>query len=314
MATLAGPHKCTIDLESTYGTGAGSPTAIPVFADGIPELKNGWSEAEYSVSRFRLPAVMNMQYWETTLRAYLKGANHATNATELTKLIQICGFSKTSGTNIFTYAPVNSSFPSGTIAINSNGVLYTITGARGGLSIKCKAGTPVEIEAKIRGLYNAMTTSSYSAPSFADVAVQPPMFASCGLTIGGATFVLPEINFELGGFPEVIEDGNAASSTGIGAMEITGGDWGGSFIVQRDTNNDIEFWTYMIASTEKAIASSNGFGGAGNGFKFTVGNIQIESVKEIKRNNLIYYDVKFRINYNATLASMFSLTELLVVA
>lgn len=302
-------HSFTNALESTYGDGGSTPTAVPVFYDeALPEIDLVKHENPvYGGSIGRNKFFAGRAFYTMGAKFYLKTGGTAGTICELTKLLQIAGMSEsnTPATNTI-YSPVDTGIKSATIAVNLDGVLYTIKGARiESLTIPLEAGNPIICDAKIRGLYTPPAASALSAPTFADAAVVPPVCASMALQIGTKTYVIPKMTFDLKNVIGIRDSINAGYQ-GVEEIAIIGREWGGTMTVEVSTDNDVEWWTDLIGATELAVAST-GAGSAGNRISFSTSTLQIENVKPTAYNGVNCYEATFRINKHATKASEFSL-------
>lgn len=304
--------RCKLGLESSYGDGGSTPTDLPLFNESVPVPSIDKHENPvYGGSLGRNTFFTGKSLFDFSgVKFFLKGSGTAGTAPELSKLLRICGLGETvTPATSVVYSPVNSSFASGTLTLNLDGVEYVLAGARAEkLTIPLEGGQPVIAEIAIKALYAAPTAQSFAAPTFADAAIVPPIVSDMALTIGAQSYVMPKLTLELMNIINVKDSVNG-THRGVQEIAIVGREYGGSFQVEVDANNDTEFWTALLASTELAVAAT-GFGSAGNRIKFTTSTLQIEDVKPSSLNGVRMYDVSFRINKHATLASEFSLSFL----
>jgi hypothetical protein len=301
-------HKTTIGLETVYGDGGATPTPVPLFATTFPEDNPTiYENPVFPGSLGRNVAYIGLNYFRFNGSFWLKGSGVAGTAPEIAKLLKIAGLGETLvAVTSATYSPVNSAHDSAGLTVNIDGVDYVIPGTRiSNLKIPIKAGEPVTCEAEFQGLYASPTAVAYSAPTFADAAVVAPVATAMALTIGGASFMVPEINLEIKNVVPLIKSVNAANR-GIAEMPIMGREYGGKLVAIRDANNDIEWWTNYIGSTEVAVAST-GFGAAGNLIAPSFSKLQIVKIKPMDYEGMPAYDIDFRINLATTLAGEFSL-------
>jgi hypothetical protein len=300
----------SMGIESTYGDGGTTPTSIPVFNDCIPTFEHTKIENPvYGGSLGRNKFALGKTVAALTAKMFLKGSGSAGIASELSKILRTCGLEETitEATSV-GYKPRNSSFNSGAITLNLDGTQYVLAGARAEkLTIPIEAGNPVVMEVQYKALYAAPTVVPLSGPTFADSAVVPPIAAGMALTIGGNTFIVPKFTLELVNVLDVKESVNGvASARGIQEIVQVGREYGGSFLVEVDSNNDVEFWTALTGTTEMVVAST-GFGSTGNKIGVSTSTLQIEDLKPTNLNGTRMYEVKFRINKHATAASEFNL-------
>ena len=308
MADTARQYKFQLGVESVYADGGSSFTDLPVAYTGIPELDLKKFEVPvYNGSLAQQKTYYSPQVYTVPLSFYLKGSGTAGTAPELDKVFRAAGLQATNTpVTSQTYKPRDTGHESFGAKVNLNGVEYALSGARiTKLSIPMKGGEPVTVTGELKGLYNAPTGVAYSAPTFADVLIAPPVCYSSALTIAGTSYVIPEFTINLEYDFDVIPSINAANN-GIAEIAFSGRKYGGEFLVQRAAGNDIEFWTALTASTELAVLQTS-FGSAGNKVDFDFANMQLTSVKPEYAYNQQFSRVQFQMNYNATAASEFQL-------
>ena len=78
------------------------------------------------------------------------------------------------------YKPVSASFDSVTIHFNNDGVLHTITGARGSFAFNCAVGEIPSIEFTMVGIYNAPTDTAAPTATYSNQAT--PLIFKAGST------------------------------------------------------------------------------------------------------------------------------------
>lgn len=308
MADTARQYKFSMGVEAAYADGGSSFTDIPIAYTGIPDLETKRFDVPvYNGSLAQQKAYFSPQIYTVPLSFYLKGSGTAGTAPELDKIFRAAGLQATNTpATSQTYKPRDTGHESFGFKVNLNGVDYAGAGARiTKLSIPMKGGEPVLCTGEIKGLYVAPAVAAYSAPTFADVAVTPPICYSSALTIAGTSYVIPEFTIDLEYDFNVVPSINA-SNNGIAEIAYSGRKYGGSFLVQRTTANDIEFWTALTASTELAVLQTS-FGSTGNKVDFDFANMQLTEVKPEYAYDQQFYRCKFQMNYNATLASEFQL-------
>lgn len=313
MADSERLYKATVDIETSYGTGAGAPTPIPLTNDSFPELEyDEIAFPDYSSSLGRSTSYVGAKKWNLPVKFYLKGTGSteftAGTACELGKLLRAFGLEQTlSAATSQTWKVRDSSFESVTMVINLNGTAYTVTGGRGEeLRIPLRPGRPVLCEGRIKGRYNAPSSVAYSAPTFQDVLIVPPSVSSLALTINSQTHIIPECDVIIKNAADFLENVNA-SNDGIESYDITGREYGMEFLAVRDSNNDLEFWTHLVTPTIVAVASTGYGTSGGNKWDFDFTNFQITSVKPEYYKGVQAYRVVGAVNKHATAASEFQL-------
>jgi len=305
-------YKCTIDLETTYGTGDGAATAIPLTNDSFPKLeKEDVTLPVYDSSLGRTTSYPAFLTWNMPVKFYLKGTTSAKftagTASELGKLFRSFGLQETlSAATSQTWKVRDSGHESFTYNVNLNGVQYLVTGARGEeLKINLEAGKATICEGNIRGLYNAPTAVAYAAPTFADETVVPANVASMAMTINSASHIVPRMSITIKNVGDYIEDIN--STNGIYRYEVTGREYEVEGVALRDSSNDLEWWSQLTTPTIVAVAST-GYGTAGgNKIDVDFANFQFTSVEPAEYKGNQAYAFKGAINKHATAASEFQI-------
>lgn len=302
-------HRFDVGMETAYGDGGATPTSMPVFySDARPSIDLQKNENPvYGGSLGRNKVFMGKRFYTLPAKFYLKGSGTAGTAPELGKMLKMFGLSETISAGVSViYSPRNTGFESGAITLNLDGVQYVMVGARmEKLTIPIESGNPVICEAAFVGKYAAPTTAALSAPTFADAAITPPVAESMALTIATKTHIIRNFKLELTNARGMRESINSA--TGLYQIDIVGRDWGGSFTVEVDADNDIEYWTNLMAATEMAVAST-GFGAVGTKIAISTSTLQLEDIKPAVSEGQNMYEVTFRINKHATPASELSIT------
>jgi len=300
-------------MESTYGTGDGASTAIPLTNDSVPKVeKEDVSFPVYSSSLGRTTSYPAFKRYVMPIKFYLKGTTSANftagTASELGKIYRMFGLQETlTAATSQTYKVRDSSHESATLTVNLNGAQYVVAGARGEeLKIELAAGKPVLCEGTVRGLYAEPTAVAYSAPTLADATVIPQNVQSMAMTIGGNTYVIPRMSITLKNVGDYIEDINSGDD-GIYRYELTGREYTVEGIVQRDSNNNIQWYTDLTTPTVRAFAST-GFGSSGgNLIDIDFSNFQFLDVEPVNYKDTWAYSFKGAINLHATAASEFQL-------
>lgn len=311
MADSSKLYKATVDNETVYGTGDGSPTPIPLTNDCVPEPDyDSEIDPDYSSSLAEPATEISNKKYRVPLKWKLKGGGAAGTAPEWGKLMKAFGLSQTVNAGVsVVYSPVNSAHPSVRLVVNVNGVDWAVPGLRGdSLTIPFVAGKRVLCEGVGLGRYVKPAAAAYSAPTFADAAVSAPRVASMALTINGQTHVLPEVRLVMTNETDPLMNVNAANE-GLESIDIVTRKW--RIIIPdaiRDGNNDIEWWTLWENKTEFALAST-GFGTAGgNRIQLDCSNLQVETIKHVDVRGRVGYNVECKILKGSTLANEFSLT------
>jgi len=296
-------------METAYGDGGATPTSMPVFySDARPAIELQKNENPvYGGSLGRNKVFMGKRLYTLPAKFFLKGSGTAGTVPEIGKMLKMFGLEETISAGVsVTYKPRNTGFESGAITLNLDGTQYILAGGRcEKLTIPIEAGNPVICEAAFVGKYAAPTAVALSAPTFADAAVTPPIAESMALTIATKTHIISKFTLELANKRGLRESINSA--TGLYQVDIIGRSWGGSFTVEVDADNDIEYWTNLLAATEMAVAST-GFGAVGTKIAISTSTMQLEDLKPAVQEGMNVYEVTFRINKHATAASELLIT------
>jgi hypothetical protein len=309
MADSSLQYKFEIGMESTYGDGGASFTAIPNANTGrpVPGLKT-FQNPSYNGSLGRSKEYVTLSTFSVPINIFLKGSGTAGTTPELTKLLRIMGLQHTNTpATSDAYKVRDTGHESAGIKVNLAGKQYLLTGARmldGKITLQ--GGDRATLTGNVVGLNGGVTAVAYSAPSFTDSAIVPAVVTNMALTINGNTHVIKDMTIDLSMTQDEIPSINAANTTGIEEIAIGPRLYGVEFLARIDSNNDLEFWTALSASSEWAVAST-GFGSAGNLIDFDFSNMQIMNIVPEEFANQLWYKVTANINYHATAANEFQM-------
>lgn len=85
--------------------------------------------------------------------------------------LMCCGFDETDGVSSVVYAPVSSDFDSATIAVYMDGILHTLAGCRGNVSLNLSRGALPTLNFTFMGSYAAPVDDTPLVPDFTDFKV-----------------------------------------------------------------------------------------------------------------------------------------------
>jgi hypothetical protein len=85
--------------------------------------------------------------------------------------LMCCGFDETDGVSSVVYAPVSSDFDSATIAVYMDGILHTLAGCRGNVSLNLSRGALPTLNFTFMGSYAAPVDDTPLTPDFTDFKV-----------------------------------------------------------------------------------------------------------------------------------------------
>jgi hypothetical protein len=309
MADSSEQYKFEIGMESTYGDGGSSFTAIPNANTGfpVPGIKT-FQNPSYNGSLGRSTEYNTLATWSVPINVYLKGSGTAGNPPELTKLLRIMGLQHFPSPGVSdSYRVRDTGHESAGIKVNLAGKQYLLTGARMlDAKITLQGGDRATLTGNVVGLNGGVSEVAYSAPSFADSAIGPAVVTNMALTINGNTHVIKDMTIDLSMTQDEIPSINANNTTGIEEIAIGPRLYAVEFMARVDSSNNLEFWTALSASSEWAVAST-GFGSAGNLIDFDFSKMQITKIAIDKFANQLWYKVTANINYHATAANEFQM-------
>jgi hypothetical protein len=164
--------------------------ASPKFEADIPATKR---QGQGTLSRVK--AVPGAYKGKASFKTELFGSGTAATAPGWATLLlpaASCLFTS----NVATPVTGPASFPTVTLGLFRAGRLYRIAGTALDLTMKGKSGSPIEIDWKAEGVWQAPISQALITPTYPTVV--PPRFAGATFTVGGTSYTIENFEFALG--------------------------------------------------------------------------------------------------------------------
>lgn len=189
-----------------------------------------------------------------------------------------------------------------TIALYEDGLMRTLSGARGTFKIALKSGEPGKVSFEFTGKYEAISDTSILSPTFPTTI--PPIFAGATVSIGGS-FTPVLSSFEIDIANEVVmredaTDDSAYLSAAIVAMKPTG-----TLDPETKTASTRDWHDHVIDATEESLSIVIG---SSSHNTITLASSKMQAIKAGRgnRNKLLTDAVSVQFNGAAPLTIAFS--------
>lgn len=281
-------------IESTYNTDP-TPSAS---TDAVLVESPSWThEGARIIERTGVKASIGKEQsiFGGTLKSVsfdveIKGSGSAGAVPEIGQLLRACGLDETvvASTSV-TYAPVSTSFESGTLYYYSDGLRHIVTGCRGTVSFNLETGAAPKASFTLTGHDTLLTDTAIVTPTY-DSTVPVPVI-NVPFTIGGYSAVIANLSLDLSN--NVTTPPDMSSSDGFGETIITARDVNGSFDPEQvllATNNYINDW-----KNDTTLALATGVIGstAGNRVAFSCPAVYYKEISPGDRDGLRTYEIGF---------------------
>lgn len=210
----------------------------------------------------------------------LQGSGTAGTAPAWGPLLEACAFSKTIvATTSVTYAPQSNTFPSLTIYYNVDGLLHSITGARGTVELSLTVKQIPVLKFKFMGIYNP--PSDVAAPTVDFTQFQVPKVVntanSSAFSIYGYSGYLESVNLNLA------NDVQYRTLVGYEAVNVVDRKPSGTFVIEAPHISVKDFFTLANNGTTGAMSVTHGA---------VAGDIVTLAAPRITLGNLTYSDTQ----------------------
>lgn len=188
----------------------------------------------------------------------------------------------------FAYRPISASAPSVTIGVYRDGMLHTVSGARGNVIVEAKAGEPAFLNFSFDGVYSSTTDSSLLAITYEST--EPPAFLSATTYVDGLAAVFAQASVNMNN--TVAQRESAAAAKGIVSYIVT----------ERDPKVTIDPEMVLVASKDfygrmhaanAAYFSSQWGSTAGNILILGSPRMYYEAVGQSDRNSIHVASLEF---------------------
>ena len=284
--------------ETLTNTETGLISIDPKYTPDIKMLPRGVILATFS----KYPDLAGQQLAHIALKCEVIGrgtAYSAINLPVLSPYLRACGLAETvdvsAGAEKVTYKRASSGIPSMTLGLYTDGMIKTISGARGTLKFTGDTGGALYAEMDFIGSYIAPTDGSMLTPTYSSLA--PPQLLNVGFAIGAYSPTLKSFTIDLGNKLNQRDDMNSPS--GIKSFMLTDGDTRGSFDPEATLVSVYDYYGKWKGGITGALAIG-AFGPAQyNKVKITAPKLVTTKVNEATRNGTDTLAVDFQLAMSA---------------
>jgi hypothetical protein len=218
--------------------------------------------------------------FKAELMGPIAGARGTTLA--ITPFLRMCGFSETlSAGNSNIYAPLSSSFVTGSIAAYIDGFRKTMLGCAGNVKFQFKVGEPVMCDFAIQGKYSEHSDTALLTPTYP--AQVPFLFMGATVTIDGDSLVLENMEIDMGN--EIVISPRPQDPSGIDYAKITGRNPTMTIDPEFITKADHDFYSKVMSRSTMAVVISMGDAN-GNCISFSLPAVRYTGLKDGDRSGL----------------------------
>lgn len=299
MAILVERSMLLAKVETTYGQDANpTPTAdfIAVSDLSISPNVEYRDPAAMDGSLSPRPGRVGMISVEVTFTHELQPNDTSPANPPVKALLQACGLAYTSsGTPpTGTFKPISTGFPSVTLYIYYDGLLWKIRGCRGTATFNFTAGEFATIDFTFNGLYSAPVDASLPT-SWTDNGGPPLACLGATCTWNGEPLQVETVTLDMGNNIELLP--SIASNFGVYHVAITNRDPSGTINPEMTTVATKDWHTLMMTPTlqELVVELSNGT----SKMTLTVPKAQITNLQPGDRNGIRTWDIDFKPVRNA---------------
>lgn len=288
MAILVERTLLLAKLETSYGTDATpSPTTdfIPVFDIAVRPDTNYLDPSAQDGSLSPRSGRIGMRSVEVTFTHHLI-VDPTTHALKCEPLLKACGLvPDQSG----TFKPISTGFPSATIYVYFDGLLWKIVGCRGNVSFNFSAGEFASLEFTFRGRYLPPVDQSFPT-SWGDVATAPIVCVGGTVTWNSQPLHVEAVTLDLGNDIQLYPSISAAH--GVYEAAITNRDPSGTINPEMTTIATMDWHSLMLTPTlqELVVTLTDG----ASDVTLTVPKAQITEIGHGDRNGIRTWDITFK--------------------
>lgn len=279
-------------LETTYRV---DPTPLPsnaVFVNNLQYSNNARQNPRPGVKLTMGPLqqIFGGRTVQLTFECEIKGSGTIDVAPELGPLFQICGLLETVNTAAsVVYTPSSSGTKSATIYYYQDGKLKKLHGCVGNMEIDAKSGEIPMVKFTITGHPGTETDTALPSPTY-DTTV-PPIFVNAGVSIGGYSPVLSQLNLNMNNVIGIPPDVNQAN--GWGQIRITDRDPAGT-VDPEDTLIAAVNWYEVWEDGTKAPINTGTIGSTeGNRWRLQMPACVFRGIDEGEREGISVISINF---------------------
>jgi len=219
-----------------------------------------------------------------TFKAELMGPISGSRGTTLaiTPFLRMCGFSETLDVgNSNIYAPLSSSFVTGSIAYYIDGFRKTMLGCAGNVKFQFKVGEPVMCDFTIQGKYSEHSDTALLTPTYP--AQVPFLFMGATVTIDEDSLVLENLEIDMGN--DIVISPKPQDASGIDYAKITGRNPTMTFDPEFVAKSDHDFYSKLMSRDTFAVVIAMGDAN-GNCIEFSLPAVRYTGLKDGDRSGL----------------------------
>ena len=285
--------------EETEGTAialAGANALLvqnPQFKPNTPP--NTRENVTASLSRFA--SVPGARYATMEFDVELKGSGSAGTAPALGTLLKACGFGESvvESTSV-TYTPASSGISSLTMAMYMDGIIKSIWGARGTVSLKIETGKYGLFHFVFTGADFSVETGAMLSSGVSYEATLPPAFLDASFTVDSYAALVGSLEFNMNNTVALRQDANAES--GYLSAVITKREPSLSIDPEMVTVAVYDFYGELRSGTVGALTLTLG-ASAGNICTITAPKVQYTGITPGDRDGVRSLGIDCQLNRNA---------------
>jgi hypothetical protein len=235
---------------------------------------------------------------EISFETMLSGSGTAATPPAFTDAIRACGMDEAITTTV-TYTPVSTVTVGGdggsaTVGFYTDGVLYTIHGARGNFRLILNSGEPGKIAFNFRGVYNEPTDTDLLVPTY--YTTVPPAIVSGSMQLDSQALKYKSLEFDLGN--QLADRADPSATEGAYSVCITGREPTGTMDPEMLAIATYNFFNKLTTNAEGAFTLTIG-SVSGNKYVITAPKVQYTAVEPGDRDGLQVAGLTFQLNRSA---------------
>ncbi len=281
VAQLAGKAESSSGVAETLGAAEATILAYePIMDAEIAQYKR--NPVVKHMSRFGSePGAKKMSLaFKAELMGPIAGARGTTLA--ITPFLKMCGLSETlSAGNSNIYAPLSSSFITGSIAAYIDGFRKTMCGCAGNVKFQFKVGEPVMCDFAIQGKYSEHSDTALLTPTYP--AQVPFLFMGATVTFGGDSLVLENLEIDMGN--EIVISPKPQDASGIDYAKITGRNPTMTIDPEFVAKSSHDFYSKLMSRDTFAVVIAMGDAN-GNCINFSLPAVRYTGLKDGDRSGI----------------------------
>lgn len=291
MPLLGKKRVLAVKQETVVGTAIALTNTDALWAmDAKIDLEIEFNQRPNDATLGQRSGVIGGKKGKANFKLEVKGSGAAgTSAAWALALLPACGMKETSG----TWAPSStvSDQKTVTIGLYEDGVVKSICGAVGTVNFEGEAGKPMTASFEFEGIWVDPTDQALLTPE-ADT-IKPPAFKGATLTYASVAAPVSKFSVQLGNKHQVREDITAA--TGYCYAVITEREVTGKLDPEATLTATHNVFADLVNATEQTLSCAVG-STAGNIVTFAGPKVQLKSVGEGNRNDLITNELDMQFN------------------